>query len=189
MSSAARHPSGEHLPWESVLGRQQRSRSPHHEAKACAPTKATPWRFVPATWPCWPLDEHAEFGRLRVRRDGCEPDVARGRILSMDEGNGAARWQFRKQLKREFWIRRNELGIPLPCPQIRGSNGVSRGGSRGPPQGRRARPLRPSRRNAEILGARRDIDLAAAAALPGGMKGSNDHVFGPDYCPNLDHLE
>ena len=45
-----------------------------------------------------------------------------------------ARLRYRKQLQREFWIRRNELGIALACPQIRGSNGVSRGGSRGPPQ-------------------------------------------------------
>jgi hypothetical protein len=75
------------MPWESVLGRQQRSRSPH-EPKACAPTNAAPWRFVPATCPCWPLDEHAEFGRLRVRRDRYEPDVVRGRILSMGEDNG-----------------------------------------------------------------------------------------------------
>ena len=175
------------MPWESVLGRQQRSRSPHHEPKACAPTNAAPWRFVPATCPCWPLDEHAEFGRLRVRRDGYEPDVARGRILSMGEDNGLARWLNRKQLKREFWIRRNELGIPLPCPQIRGSNGVSRGGSRGPPQGRRGSAIAAKPKKCGNLGARRDID--AAAALRGGMKGSNDHVFGPDYCPNLDHLE
>ena len=52
-----------------------------------------------------------------------------------------------------------------------------------------ARPLPAKPKKCGNLGARRDIDLAAAAALRGGMKGSNDHVFGPDYCPNLDHLE
>jgi hypothetical protein len=49
-----------------------------------------------------PLAEHDEFGRFRVRRNGYELDVARGRILSMGDDKRAARWPYRKQLEPEF---------------------------------------------------------------------------------------
>jgi hypothetical protein len=100
-----------------------------------------------------------------------------------------ARLRYRKQLQREFWIRRNELGITLACPQIRGSNGVSRGGSRCPPQFRWGPAIAGQAQEDADIGRQPGIDLAAAAALRGRMKGSNDHVSGLDYCPNLDHLE
>ena len=57
-----------------------------------------------------------------------------------------ARLRYRKQLQPEFWIGRNKLGIPLACPQNLRSNGVSRGGSRGPPQVRWPGRCRPSPR-------------------------------------------
>ena len=128
----------------------------------------------------WKHDRSPQIARLR--------QPARRAMQAVQRKWNLARLRYRKQLQREFWIRRNELGIALACPQIRGSNGVSRGGSRGPPQVRWPGRCRPSPRRCGHWAPAR-YRSCCWAALRGEMKGSNDHVSRLDHCPNLDHLE
>jgi hypothetical protein len=175
-----------------VLGRRQRSTRPQqHQQQACAATHAVPMALCPGqlSMLARPLAEHDEFGRFRVRRNGYELDVARGRILSMGDDNGPhdGHTGSNSSLNSESTATSSEYRYRVPKSAIERSQ--PRRKPRSASSSMRLAVACQAPKRMRKLGAGQISTLRRRRRSEGGMKGSNDHVSHPDYRPNLDHLE
>jgi hypothetical protein len=124
-----------------------------------------------AIWRRWRAALRIAGRQHSHRRQYRSPQIARRwqpvkeRVQTVQRVWKLARLRHRKQLQPEFLNRpRQARSTASVSPDLR-SNGVSRGGSRGSPQVRWARPFPAKPKRMRKSGAGPDIDLAAAAAL------------------------